>query len=113
MKKPLFILLILAGLFYACHPSPNSTTKKSVKVWGNCEKCKSRIETAAKIKGVSSADWNIDSKLLQFKVDTLIATTGQVLKAVAKVGHDNELFFGDDYAYSALPESCQYERRTE
>lgn len=113
MKKPLLILFILAGLFYACNSPKNSTVEKSVKVWGNCEKCKARIETAAKIKGVSSVDWHVDSKLLQFKVDTLIASPSQVLKAVAHAGHDNELFFGDDYAYSALPETCQYERRTE
>jgi len=87
--------------------------KDTIKVWGNCEKCKTRIETAAKINGVSSAEWNIDSKLLKFKVDTTITTVNAVLKSVAHAGHDNEVFFADDYAYSKLPESCQYERRTE
>ncbi|MGZ3901818.1 MAG: heavy-metal-associated domain-containing protein [Bacteroidia bacterium] len=114
MRNPLFkILFILAALFYSCGNSHSSTVEKTVKVWGNCGKCKTRIETAAKIKGVSEADWNIDSKLLKFKLDTTVTTVNEVLKSVARAGHDNELFFADDYAYSKLPESCQYERRTE
>ena len=114
MKNPLVkLLIIITALFYSCGTSHTSTVEKTVKVWGNCEKCKTRIETAAKINGVSSAEWNIDSKLLKFKVDTTITTVNAVLKSVAHAGHDNEVFFADDYAYSKLPESCQYERRTE
>lgn len=113
MKKPLLILILLTTLINACNPGGNATVEKSVKVWGNCEKCEARIEKAAKIKGVTEADWNIDSKLLRFKFDTLVTSESQILKSVAHAGHDNELFFGDDYAYSALPETCQYERRSE
>ena len=43
--------------------------------------------------------------------DTAIITTDAVLKSVASAGYDNELFYGNDYAYSNLPEVCQYERR--
>ena len=35
-----------------------------MKVWGNCGRCKSRIEKAAKKKGVVKAAWDIDSKIL-------------------------------------------------
>ncbi|MBA3663020.1 MAG: heavy-metal-associated domain-containing protein [Bacteroidetes bacterium] len=113
MKTPLLKIFLLLTLFlYSCGSS-NSTVEKTVKVWGNCEKCKTRIETAAKINGVSKAEWNMDSKLLKFKVDTSITTINAVLKSVAHAGHDNEVFFADDYAYSRLPESCQYERRAE
>jgi copper chaperone CopZ len=112
MKPLLKILLIFCVVFWSCR-SNNSTIEKSVKVWGTCEESKSRIETAAKIKGVSSAEWHVDSKLLTLKVDTLITSVNEVLKSVAKAGHDNEAFFADDYAYSKLPENCQYERRSE
>jgi copper chaperone CopZ len=113
MKTPLLkILIILATVFCSCN-TKNSTIEKSFKVWGNCEQSKDRIETAAKVKGVSSAEWNIDSKLLTFKLDTALTSINEVLKSVAKAGHDNELFYADDYAYSKLPEACQYERRSE
>ena len=79
-------------------------------VLGNNEMCKKTIEEACKMKGVSSADWHMDSKLLTLKVDTTLVTFDEVLQSVASVGYDNEKFFGNDYAYGALPESCQYER---
>ncbi|MCW3076060.1 MAG: mercury transporter [Bacteroidetes bacterium] len=106
-------LIIFTAFFSSCTPADKSSVEKTVKVWGNCEKCKARIETAAKINGVTSADWNIDSKLLKFKVDTAITSVNAVLKSVAKAGHDNDVYFADDYAYSKLPQTCQYERRTE
>lgn len=112
MKPLLNILILFSALLWSCSQG-NPTIEKSVKVWGNCEQSKSIIETAAKINGVSTVEWNIDSKLLKFKVDTTLTSVNDVLKSVAKSGHDNEAFFADDYAYSRLPEACQYERRTE
>lgn len=111
--KPLFnIFIIVTTFFWSCKTS-NTTIEKAYKVWGTCEESKSRIESAAKINGVSFAEWNSDSKLLTLKLDTTVTSTNAVLKSVAKAGHDNELFFADDYAYSKLPENCQYERRSE
>ena len=36
----------------------------SFKVRGVCTMCKNRIEKALKIKGVESAEWDIDTKML-------------------------------------------------
>ena len=36
----------------------------SFSVMGACEQCKDRIETAAKIKGVKTAVWDVDKQLL-------------------------------------------------
>jgi periplasmic mercuric ion binding protein len=36
----------------------------SVKVYGNCEMCKTRIEKAAKIEGVKKGEWNEETKML-------------------------------------------------
>ena len=35
-----------------------STKTETIKVWGNCESCQKRIETAAKVNGVSKASWD-------------------------------------------------------
>lgn len=113
MKKVLVSLIVLTLVSFSCGNSTGSEVEKTVKVWGNCGKCEKRIEDAGKINGVKSADWNVDSKLLVFKVDTAVVSVDEVLKNIAHAGHDNEKYFGDDYAYSKLPESCQYERRTE
>jgi Cu(I)/Ag(I) efflux system membrane fusion protein len=46
------------------------TEEKTIKVSGNCDMCKDRIETAAKgVSGVTFADWSSDTKLLQVKFD--------------------------------------------
>jgi len=36
-----------------------------IKVWGNCGKCKTRIEKAAKVKGVKKTFWNMETKMLE------------------------------------------------
>lgn len=113
MKKVLYLIAIISVLIYSCTGNSTTGVEKSVKVWGNCEKCKTRIESACQLKGVSKAEWNVDSKLLVLKLDTNTIKVSEVLKNLSNAGHDNESFFANDYAYSSLPECCQYERRTE
>lgn len=112
MKKlaPIAIALLM---FFSCSDASKSVKEKTAHVYGNCELCKARIEAAAKIKGVNEASWNVDSKLLTFKLDTTITSVESILRAVAAVGHDNEAFMGNDYAYQKLPERCHYERKEE
>ena len=42
-----------------------STKTETLKVSGNCDLCKARIEKAAKVDGVSNAEWNAKTKMLQ------------------------------------------------
>jgi mercuric ion binding protein len=42
---------------------------ESVKVYGNCEMCKSRIEKALTVDGVKKADWDVDTKMLTVTYD--------------------------------------------
>lgn len=108
MKKSLLVLFT-AIIFTACNK--HNDTEKTLAVFGNCEQCKARIEKAGKIDGVSEINWNVDSKLLTVKLDTTVTGTDAILKAIAAVGHDNELYHGNDYAYQNLPACCHYERQ--
>lgn len=107
MKKLVYFFPLL---LIACK-TPVKEIDYSAKVWGNCDKCKSTIENASKLNGVSTAVWDENSKLLNLKLDTTVIKANQVLEAIAKAGYDNESFSADDYAYSNLPECCQYERK--
>jgi hypothetical protein len=100
-------------LIFACNNNKNTPGQKSFHVWGNNTKCKATIEKACLTDGVSEATWDQDSRLLKLKIDTTLTSYSNILKLVANAGYDNELFFGNDYAYSKLEAGCQYERREE
>jgi len=85
-----------------------STKTETLKVSGNCDMCKARIEKAAKLEGVSKADWDKKSKILSVTYDPAKTTIDQVGKQVAAAGHDTEKMKADDKAYSSLPACCKY-----
>jgi outer membrane receptor for ferrienterochelin and colicins len=69
MKK-IFYLLFCCLVFcnsktytQKTNPSPIFTANH-FKVFGACDQCKARIEAAAKILGVKSAEWDVDTKQL-------------------------------------------------
>lgn len=105
----------------AIHASENSGDKivsheKSAKnvsftVSGNCDMCRDRIEKAAlSVDGVLDARWDVKTKLIAVEFDGAKANTADIQKAIAKVGHDTELFKSDDVTYLSLPECCHYRK---
>lgn len=92
------------------HSKMAATKTETIKVLGNCGMCKTRIEKAAKIDGVSKAEWNDDTKMLTLVYDPLKVKSDDVQKKIAAVGHDTEIFKADDKVYNALPGCCKYER---
>lgn len=88
-----------------------NTEHQMIKVAGNCEMCKGRIETAAKsVPGVSAAEWGSGTKMLHVQSDSTKTNSDAIQKAIAKVGHDTEKFKAGDEVYKELPECCLYER---
>ncbi len=64
MRKKM-ISMFIAFLFSGALMYGQSGTE-SFKVWGKCGMCETRIEKAAKtVPGVSSAEWNKDTKILK------------------------------------------------
>ena len=108
------IIAVVSGVFtYAQshdHSQMASIKTESIKVWGNCDLCKARIEKAAKIDGVSKADWNMDNRILTLVYNPALTTSDKVQERIAAVGHDTEKFKADNKVYNTLPGCCQYER---
>jgi periplasmic mercuric ion binding protein len=80
------------------------------RVNGNCSMCKNRIEAAAaSVKGVSSAEWNSRTKMVEI---AMVQGTDlhEVHMAIAKAGHDTDLHRAADEAYNNLHTCCKYER---
>jgi periplasmic mercuric ion binding protein len=89
------------------------TKTESFKVYGNCGMCKKRIEKAVKLEGISSAEWNTDTKMMKVTYDAAKITNDQIQKKIAAVGHDTEQFTADDKVYEQLPGCCLYDRKKE
>ncbi|MCU0387424.1 MAG: heavy-metal-associated domain-containing protein [Chitinophagaceae bacterium] len=81
------------------------------KVYGNCGMCKSRIEKASKLDGVSAASWNKESKMFSVTYDPAKVSNESIQKSIAAVGHDTELFEAPDKVYKKLHACCLYERK--
>ena len=84
---------------------------ETLKVWGNCNMCKSRIEKAAKSEGAVSADWSTKTKILTVTFDPSKTSVDAFSKKIAAAGHDTERSRADDKAYDALDSCCKYERK--
>jgi copper chaperone CopZ len=83
-------------------------------VYGNCGMCESRIEKAAKsLDGVSKADWDKKTKMIEVTYDKNQIKVDDIHKAIADVGHDTEVETAKDDVYSNLPGCCQYDRKKE
>ena len=89
----------------------NKDSTVSFRVSGACEMCKERIEETLKIRGVRSADWNVDSKMLTLVYSPTIVSLLKVHKIIAEVGHDTEFEKARDAVYNELPECCHYRKK--
>ena len=87
------------------------TKTETIKVWGNCDMCKTRIEKATKTDGVSKANWDENTKQLTLEYNPIKVSSDDVQKKIAAVGYDTEKFKGDDKAYAKLDGCCQYDRK--
>lgn len=104
------ILAMISSTLFA-----QTTTEKTdtIKVYGECGMCKSRIQKILKIDGISSAVWDVDTKMLTVSYNPAIITNDDIQKKIATVGHDTEKYRADDKVYEKLPGCCHYERKKE
>lgn len=88
-----------------------SVETETIQVSGKCGMCETRIEQAAlSVKGVESAEWDEESGKLEVVYNADKANSEKIQKAIAKAGHDTELYTASDKVYEKLPECCKYER---
>ncbi|MFY9151054.1 MAG: efflux RND transporter periplasmic adaptor subunit [Prolixibacteraceae bacterium] len=84
---------------------------KMIKVSGNCDLCKERIETAAKsVAGVMTAEWTAEKQMIHVEFDPAKTSSDAIQKAIAAVGHDTEKYKATKEIYDKLPGCCQYRK---
>jgi len=106
-------LMLFFPMFITTSVNAQSKNKQTetFKVWGNCGMCEKTIEKALKVKGISSAEWNKDSKMITIVFNPKIITLPTIHKKIASVGYDTESETANDEVYNNLHGCCQYERK--
>ena len=103
-----FLIAIMAVTISSVTYAAAATKTEAIKVSGNCETCKARIEKAAKVDGVTKADWSVKTKVLTLVYNPAKVKSDDVQKKIAAVGHDTPKYKATTATYNALPGCCKY-----
>ncbi|MEE3725659.1 TonB-dependent receptor [Riemerella anatipestifer] len=110
LKGAMLIVLILVFANHIKAQIQNPKTEIAI-VLGNCGMCKATIEKAANEENVVEAVWDKEKKILTYTYDSKKTSKEKILKKIAEVGYDNELYRADEDTYKKLPQCCLYTRR--
>ena len=83
---------------------------ESVKIYGNCGMCETKIEKAGNIKKIANVDWNQETQMATLTYDATKTNQDEILKRIALVGYDSDKFLAPDDVYNNLHGCCQYDR---
>ena len=100
-------------MLFAFSFSVSAQEVKTEKFWVNgvCSMCEARIEKAARsVDGVNSADWDMETKIIQVSYDTEKTDIHKIHMEIAGVGHDTDMHKASDETYEKLPACCKYDR---
>ncbi len=106
MKKFILPLVLLMTSNHFLKAQSLSDTTMIVN--GVCMMCEDIIEKAAKIEGVSLADWELDNLTLTLKYDPQKVSLEDINKSIVASGYDTEFQTASDSAYYKLDPCCYY-----
>ncbi|MCP1994457.1 DUF3347 domain-containing protein [Flavobacterium sp. HSC-61S13] len=109
ISKILMVITVLLSAVNSFAQIKNAKTE-TVKIYGNCEMCKTTIEKAGNLKNVATVDWNKDTKMATLNYDGKKTNQDEILKRIALAGYDSEKFLAPDDVYAKLSDCCQYKR---
>lgn len=108
MKTLLKSLLLTLFLVSALPAQKPQVKEENIKVYGNCNMCKDRIENAVKIKDVKYAKWDKKTKFLKVAYLPAKISSDSLQRRIAISGHDTQKFSAPDSVYNNLPSCCLY-----
>lgn len=113
MKYLQFILIAVFAMAFSPVFAQQSTSIKidTIKVYGECGMCKSRIQKTLRVDGISAATWDTETKLLTVTYNPKTISNDYIQKKVAAIGHDTDKYQADHNVYDKLPGCCKYERK--
>ena len=102
-------MTLLLSITVANAQIKNAKTE-TVKIYGSCGMCKTKIETAGNLKKIAKVEWNQDTNMAVLTYDPSMTSQDEILKRIALIGYDSDKFLAPDATYDALHGCCQYER---
>lgn len=102
------VMMLLVSLLYTAQIKNAKT--ETVKISGNCDMCKSKIEKSGNVKNVATVNWDEASNMATLTYDASKTNQQEILKRIANAGYDSESFYAPDEVYAKLPSCCQYKR---
>jgi len=113
MKSIYLILSLLTFSFITAEAAETKKISDTLRVEGNCEMCKERLETALDVKGITLATWDIEKKILTVVYNPKKINLTQISKICNSVGHDTAISKASDKEFSTLHHCCDYRNNPE
>jgi hypothetical protein len=112
MKNSLMKIMIAISVLLSTTSNAQIKNAKteSVKIYGNCGMCETKIEKAGNIKKIANVDWNQETQMAILTYDATKTNQDEILKRIALVGYDSDKFLAPDDVYNNLHGCCQYDR---
>jgi cation transport ATPase len=108
MKRLFLLIFTIALLISTSAIAQKKTEEVKIKTSAQCEKCKTRIETAmAYEKGIVSSNLNLEDKVLTVVYKTGKTTPDAIRKALNQIGYDADETLANAAAYDKLPSCCK------
>ncbi|MEO6314578.1 MAG: heavy-metal-associated domain-containing protein [Chitinophagaceae bacterium] len=109
MKKALFLMAFVAGIFSLANAQPKTSQTVTIKTpTVQCESCKQRIEnTLAREEGVFKTVVNYKNKTTKVSFYTDRTNIENVKTAIANAGYDADDVTANPESYKKLPLCCK------
>jgi Protein of unknown function (DUF3347) len=111
MKSLLSVIAIVMLSTTTLFAQIKNSKTETLKVYGNCEMCKAKIEKAGTQKKLSKTEWNDETAMATITYDAKKTTADAILKKIALIGYDSDNFLAPDAVYAKLPGCCKYDRK--
>lgn len=106
----ILVAIILLLSFNTSNAQIKNAITETVKVYGNCGMCETKIEKAGNVKKISKVDWDKDTQMATLIYDSKLTNQDEILKRIALAGYDSDKFLAPVDVYNNLPGCCQYDR---
>jgi copper chaperone CopZ len=110
MKTLKIFSIALCCSLFASSVFAQKTKTETFQVSGNCGMCEKTIEKAAKAAGATSAEWDMDTKIISVKYSSSTSNLAKIQKSIADAGYDNVGAKATNQSYDKLHGCCKYER---